>query len=285
MNIEHTLIQAALGLYVAALVLYVAGFAFGSDGPKKLASAAAWGGLAAQAGMLGIRWSHAGRVPLVSMYEYLNAFAAMVVLCYLVFARRQKGWGQGAQALGAIALLIALCLLGYGVRLPATMKQAEPLMPVLRSYWLVIHVSMAVIGYGAAALASALACLFFVRTKWGAESEWLRSRLPTASTIDQGVYRSVRFAFPFLALLNITGAVWAYYAWGRYWGWDPKETWSLITWLVYVFYFHARLRANWRPPKLNAVVLIGLATILFTFLGVNQLAAFSESLHSYASGG
>ena len=110
-------------------------------------------------------------------------------------------------------------------------------------------------------------------------------RLPSSGVLDQATYRTVRFAFPFLTLLNITGAVWAYYAWGRYWGWDPKETWSLIMLLVYVFYLHARLQAEWRPARLNAVVLIGLATILFTFLGVNQLAAFSESLHSYAAAG
>ncbi len=285
MQLEHTLTQAAIGLYLAALLLYVAGFINGSERMQKVATAAAWIGLLSQAVMLGLRWSRAGHVPLVSMYEYLNAFAAMVALCYLVFERKQKGWGAGAQALGAIAMLLAVGLLGYGLRLPATMKQAEPLMPVLRSYWLVFHVSMAVIGYGAAALASALACLFFLRTKWGGERTWLHSRLPSPVILDQAVYRSVRFAFPFLTLLNITGAVWAYYAWGRYWGWDPKETWSLITWLVYVFYLHARLRAEWQPPKLNAVVLVGLATILFTFLGVNQLAAFSESLHSYAAGG
>ncbi len=285
MQFEQTLTHAAIGLYLAALVLFVAGFVSGSERVRKVAAAAAWAGVLSQAVMLGMRWSRAGHVPLVSMYEYLNAFAAMVALSYLVFERRQKGWGAGAQALGAIAMLIAVGLLGYGVRLPATMKQAEPLMPVLRSYWLVFHVSMAVIGYGAAALASALACLFFLRTKWGGERTWLHSRLPSPVTLDQAVYRSVRFAFPFLTLLNITGAVWAYYAWGRYWGWDPKETWSLITWLVYVFYLHARLRAEWKPPKLNAIVLVGLATILFTFLGVNQLAAFSESLHSYAAGG
>ena len=285
MHIEQPLIQAAIGLYLAAFCLYVVSFVTGAGLLKKLASAAAWGGLAAQAIMLGLRWSRAGHVPLVSMYEYVVAFAAMVVLCYLVFERRQKGWASGTQALGGIAMVIGVCLLGYGMRLPSWLKETEPLMPVLRSYWLVFHVSMAVIGYGAAALASALACLFFIRLKWGEEGGWLAVRLPSSGVLDQATYRTVRFAFPFLTLLNITGAVWAYYAWGRYWGWDPKETWSLIMLLVYVFYLHARLQAEWRPARLNAVVLIGLATILFTFLGVNQLAAFSESLHSYAAAG
>jgi cytochrome c-type biogenesis protein CcsB len=285
MHIEQTLTHAAIGLYLAALALYVVSFLLGAARVGRTATAAAWLGFVCQAVTLGLRWSRAGHMPLVSMYEYLIAFAAMVVLCYLVFERRQKDWGQGAWALGAIAMVISVALMGYGLRLPGHMKETEPLMPVLRSYWLVFHVSMAVVGYGAAALASALASLFFLRTKWGEEGSWLHSRLPSPTTLDQATYRSVRFAFPFLMMLNVTGAVWAYYAWGRYWGWDPKETWSLITWLVYVFYLHARLRANWPPAKLNAIVLIGLATVLFTFLGVNQLAAFSESLHSYAAAG
>lgn len=285
MHIEQTLTHAAIGLYLAALALYLVSFLLGSDRMGKGATGAVWLGLVCQAIMLGLRWSRAGHMPLVSMYEYLNAFAAMIALCYLVFERRQRSWGAGARALGAITMAIAICLLGYGLRLPAPMKETEPLMPVLRSYWLVFHVSMAVIGYGAAALASALAVLFFLRAKWGGENTWLHSRLPSPATLDQAVYRSVRFAFPFLTLLNITGAVWAYYAWGRYWGWDPKETWSLITWLVYVFYLHARVRGGWSASQLNTVVLVGLATIMFTFLGVNQLASFSESLHSYASAG
>jgi cytochrome c-type biogenesis protein CcsB len=164
------------------------------------------------------------------------------------------------------------------------MKQAEELMPVLRSNWLIFHVSTAVVGYGAAGLASALACLYFVSRR-AANVRWLRERIPPEAALDRAVYRAIRFAFPFLTLLNVTGAVWAYNAWGRYWGWDPKETWALITWLIYAFYLHARLRPDWRPPRTNAVVLVGIIAILFTFLGVNQLAAFSSSLHSYASGG
>jgi cytochrome c-type biogenesis protein CcsB len=285
MHVEQTLTHAAIGLYLAALALYVVSFFLGAARIGRAATAGAWLGFICQAVVLGLRWSRAGHMPLVSMYEYLTAFAAMVVVCYLVFERKQRGWGTGAQALGVVAMVISVALLGYALRLPAPMKETEPLMPVLRSYWLVFHVSMAVVGYGAAALASAVACLFFLRAKWGEEGSWLHGRLPSLATLDQATYRSVRFAFPFLTMLNVTGAVWAYYAWGRYWGWDPKETWSLITWLIYVFYFHARLHADWHPRRLNSVVLIGLAAILFTFLGVNQLAAFSESLHSYAPAG
>jgi cytochrome c-type biogenesis protein CcsB len=233
--------------------------------------------------MLVARGIGARHVPLVSMYEYLVAFSWMVALSYLVFEFRSPRPREGAHAVAPPALLLALGLIAYASTLPLSMKQAEELMPVLRSDWLIFHVSTAVVAYGAAGLASALACLYFISQQAG-DSGWLRARLPPAAALDRSVYRAVRFAFPFLTLVNVTGAVWAYNAWGRYWGWDPKETWALITWLIYAFYLHARLRAEWRPQRTNAVVLVGIIAILFTFLGVNQLAAFSSSLHSYASG-
>jgi ABC-type transport system involved in cytochrome c biogenesis permease subunit len=217
--------------------------------------------------MMVLRGVSAQHVPVVTMYEYLSAFGWMVALAYLVFQWRYGKATEGVQAAGAPALLLAVALLGYASTLPAQMKQTENLMPVLKSDWLIFHVSVAIIRHSA-----------------GASSPWLAQRLPSAQVLDQAVYRSVRFAFPFLTLVNVTGAVWAYNAWGRYWGWDPKETWSLITWLIYAFYLHARLRAGWRAPQTNAVVVVGIAAILFTFLGVNKLGAFSSSMHSYASG-
>ena len=315
---EELLVQAALGLYLAAFLGYVLGLAIGWRKAGKAATALAWLGLVAQSVMLVMRGLSARHVPLVSMYEYLTAFSWMVVLAYLVFqvwagrgpalpadrgvqaatspeATATAAGGLAAAAVPALALAVGL--LAYASSLPSHLKQAESLMPVLRSDWLIFHVSVAVIGYAAAALASALACLYFVSyygLRAGPQrgsptnsrsSRWIRDRLPAAPLLDEYVYRVVRFAFPFLTLVNVTGAIWAYNAWGRYWGWDPKETWSLITWLIYVFYLHARLRAGWRAPQTNAVVVVGIGAILFTFLGVNQLAAFSDSLHSYAPGG
>ena len=283
-RLEGMLFQAALGLYLLALFGYLLRFAARSERLGQAATLIAWVGVAAQSAMLVARGISARHVPVVTMYEYLSAFAWMVALAYLVFQWRYGKITEGVQAAGAPALLLAVALLGYASTLPAQMKQAENLMPVLKSDWLIFHVSVAIVGYGAAGLASALALLFFIAHKAGPGAKWLKDRLPSAQALDQAVYRSVRFAFPFLTLVNVTGAVWAYNAWGRYWGWDPKETWSLITWLIYAFYLHARLRAGWRPPQTNAVVVAGIAAILFTFLGVNQLAAFSSSLHSYASG-
>src|SRR5574340_92519 len=282
---EGLLFQAAMVLYLAALLGYLLRLTTRATKAASVATLLGWLGVAAQTAIFVMRGTEARHVPLVTMYEYLSAFAWMVALAYLVFQWRAGKDADTVQAAGAPALLLAVALLGYASTLPAQMKQSEELMPVLKSDWLILHVSVAVIGYGAAGLASALSLLFFISHRLGPISPWVRERVPSPQALDQAVYRAVRFAFPFLTLVNVTGAVWAYSAWARYWGWDPKETWSLTTWLIYAFYLHARQRAGWRPPQTNGVVVVGIAAILFTFLGVNQLAAFSNSLHSYASGG
>jgi cytochrome c-type biogenesis protein CcsB len=259
----------------------------------------------------------AGRVPYVSMYEYLMAFAWALAAIYLIFERRFSSARADLRPAGSLAMLLALGLLGYGTSLSPELKKAETLMPVLKSNWLIFHVFTAVIGYGAAGVATAFAVLFLARTYldslerrfprfpvWskGVDSTMLFltifftggvgylvllllhraiRRLPPTLDLDQVAYRCIVFAFPFLALLNITGAIWAYDAWGRFWGWDPKETWSLITWLVYAFYLHARLRSGWRGARANWVAVIGFAVVMFTFVGVNTLALFSDSVHSY----
>jgi cytochrome c-type biogenesis protein CcsB len=285
MQAEDTLFELAFGLYLVAVIAYLVRFVTRRRAAGQVATATAWAGLLLHTAMLVLRGISARHVPLVTFYEYLNAFAWMVVLAYLVFEWRSAKAIEGAEAVGGPALMLAMALLAYASTLPHTMKQTEALMPVLRSNWLIFHVSTAVVAYGAAGLASALAVLYMINHWLGPTTPWLRERLPSPARLDRGVYQAVRFAFPFLTLLNVTGAVWAYNAWGRYWGWDPKETWALITWLIYAFYLHARLRPEWRPPRTNMIVVVGLVAVLFTFLGVNQLAAFASSMHSYASGG
>jgi len=279
---EAAVVLIAFGLYLFGAAMYVVFAASQARRVGQLATAIGWLAVAANTGALVLRGIIAGRVPYVTMYEYLTAFAWAVGLIYLGLELRYGRARADIRPAGSLALLLAAGLLGYAAHLPEQWKQAESLMPVLRSNWLIFHVFTAIIGYGAAGVATAASVLYLLRHRWPGDS-WLR-RLPAPEALDQAAYRCIAFAFPFLALVNITGAIWAYDAWGRYWGWDPKETWSLITWLVYAFYLHARVRAGWRGPRANWIVLVGFATIMFTFVGVNQLPAFSKSLHSYASG-
>jgi len=279
---EATFIKLTFGLYLAAALIYVAYTASRWERAGQLATLVAWLGVAANTAALVARGVAAGRVPYVTMYEYLMAFAWALAAIYLIFEWRFSSARSDLRPAGSLAMLLALGLLGYGSSLSPELKQAETLMPVLKSNWLIFHVFTAIVGYGAAGVATALAVLYLVRSRWPGEDSWLR-RLPSPADLDQAVYRGIAFAFPFLALVNITGAIWAYDAWGRYWGWDPKETWSLITWLVYAFYLHARLRSGWRGTKVNIVAIVGFATVMFTFIGVSLLATFSQSMHSYVA--
>lgn len=278
---EATFFKLCFGLYLAGALGYVLYAASRWERVGQLSTALAWLGLGANSAVLVARGIVAGRVPYVTMYEYLTAFAWAVAAIYLVLEWRYASARADLRPGGALALFIAVGLLGYASSLSPELKQAETLMPVLKSNWLIFHVFTAVIGYGAAGVATALAVVYLARNRWPGEKSWLR-RLPSPPDLDQAVYRCIAFAFPFLALVNITGAIWAYDAWGRYWGWDPKETWSLITLLVYAFYLHARLRAGWRGVKVNVIAIVGFAVIMFTFIGVSFLAIFSESVHSYA---
>jgi len=275
---ESILVKYTFGLYLGAAMIYVIYAASRSERVGQFATVVAWLGLAANTGALAARGVAAGRVPYVTQYEYLTAFAWAVAAIYLLFEWRFSSARADLRPAGSLALLLAVGLLGYGSTFS---RQVEALMPLLRSNWLIFHIFTAVIGYGAAGVATALAVLYLARSIWPGEESWL-GRLPAPNDLDQAAYRCIAFAFPFLALVNITGAIWAYDAWGRYWGWDPKETWSLITWLMYAFYLHARLRSGWRGAKANVLALIGFAAVMFTFIGVDHLPTSSYSVHTYA---
>ena len=162
---------------------------------------------------------------------------------------------------------------------------AGPLVPALHSYWLVIHVLGAIIAGSAFLVGAAASVLFLVKSRAEANTPvedrsgflW---RIPSSAAIDQVAYRVHAFAFPiwtFAAL--IAGPIWAQYAWGRYWGWDPKEVWAFITWVVYAGYLHARATAGWKGKAAAILALVGFATFVFNFVGVNL---FVGGLHSYA---
>jgi cytochrome c-type biogenesis protein CcsB len=167
--------------------------------------------------------------------------------------------------------------------------KAGPLVPALRSYWLVIHVSAAAISTGIFLVSAVATVLFLIRSRWEAAVAaghqptrfplTLGWRLPGASALDSMAYRTVAFGFPLYTFAVIAGAIWAEAAWGRYWGWDPKETWAFVVWVVYAAYLHARSTAGWRGVKAARVNLLGFSAIIFNFFVVNIVIS---GLHSYA---
>jgi cytochrome c-type biogenesis protein CcsB len=219
----------------------------------------------------------AERVPWGNMFEFATTGAAVAMVVYLLLVRLYSVQWLGVVVLGFVVVVLGLSMLVY--------VDAGPLVPALHSYWLVLHVAAAMIA-GAAFVVGAGASVFFLlkeraerTTEEGRRTGYLW-RLPPSASIDRLAYRVHAFAFPvwtFAAL--IAGPIWAEYAWGRYWGWDPKEVWAFITWVVYASYLHARATAGWRGRSAAVLALVGFTTFVFNFVGINLLAS---GLHSYS---
>ena len=217
------------------------------------------------------------RVPWGNMYEFSVAGSFGVTAIYLVLLRRYSLRWLGVFVTGfAVVVLMLAVLLLY--------VPAGPLVPALQSYWLVIHVVAAVIASGAFAVGAMTSALYLVKARAERRSDapttGYVARLPGAAVLDRVAYRVHAFGFPvwtFAAL--VAGPIWAEYAWGRYWGWDPKEVWAFITWVVYAAYLHARATAGWRGRGAAVIALVGFGTVLFNFVGINL---FGSGLHSYS---
>jgi cytochrome c-type biogenesis protein CcsB len=220
-----------------------------------------------------LRGLAAERVPWANMYEFAITGSFLVAVAFVLLSRRYD--------LRALALWVTgLLLLTLGLAVTVLYVPAGPLVPALRSPWLVIHVAAATLAAAMFTIAMVASSLYLVRDvadRRGASGRFV-SRLPSAAALDRVAYRVTAFGFPVWTFAVIAGAIWAEYAWGRYWGWDPKETWSLITWIVYAAYLHARTTVGWRGRRAAIISLVAYATLLFNFFGVN--IAF-VGLHSY----
>jgi cytochrome c-type biogenesis protein CcsB len=216
----------------------------------------------------------ADRVPWGNMYEFVSAITFAAVTVYLVMLWRYRVSWLGPFLM--VAVVIAL-----GIATIWLYNDPGPLRPALHSYWIAIHVTAAVTATGTFAVAGVATVLYLVKTSVSARAGGILARVPGTAALDTLAHRTIMFAFPIWTFAIIAGAIWADSAWGRYWGWDPKETWSFITWVGYACYLHARATAGWRGRKAAIVSLIAFACLLFNFFGINYLVS---GLHSYAGG-
>jgi cytochrome c-type biogenesis protein CcsB len=184
-------------------------------------------------------------------------------------------WRYRNRIIGLIGSLLAVSALAYASLKP---DQIQPLIPALKSNWLIAHVFTCFIGYASFAIAFGISLLYLLRRIGGSA---ILERLPSDSLMDELTHQLVMFGFLFLSAGIISGAVWANSAWGRYWGWDPKETWSLVTWFVYATLLHARFMRGWRGNRIAILSITGFLAVLFTYFGVNYL----PGLHSYGAMG
>jgi cytochrome c-type biogenesis protein CcsB len=227
-------------------------------------------GAALQAACLITRALATGRFPLGNMYEFISAVCLAGVIGWLVLS-----FTRPVRHLGAFVMPAVLMLLGIAGSLVYT--DAAPLMPALNSYWIKIHVPAAVTATGLFLVGFVFAALFLARSR--ADSRGTASRLPDAATLERLSFRFHAIAFPVWTVSIVLGAIWAEAAWSRYWGWDPKETWAFVSWVIYAAYLHARATAGWRGQRAAVVAIVGWATMLFNLFAVNLV--FS-GLHSYA---
>lgn len=270
LNIENVLFTATMAAYLIAMVLYFLFLVLKKEKFAKIAGIIIGAGFLLHTAALVIRGIGAGRLPLTNQYEFATSFAWGISLCFLVFA-----WKYKFQALGAFVTPVIFILIGYAAM---QSKEVRDLMPALRSNWLGIHVSCAIISYGSFGESFAVSLMYLMRQKMQGHSFW-ETHVPEEKKLDLISYRAVALGFLFLTFVIVTGAIWAERAWGSYWSWDPKETWSLITWIIYAIYLHLRLSKGWKGKAAAVFAVIGFVCVIFTYIGVNT---FIPSIHSYA---
>jgi len=268
-------------VYGFAAFLYVASWIFKKPEPGRLGTWVVCAGLTGNFTGIAMRWIESyklgyGHAPLSNLYESLVFFAGTIAAVYLVIEKKYQN-----RIIGAFSMPFPFLAMAYASLSPNISDRIQPLLPALKSNWLIAHVVACFIGYAAFAIAFGLSIMYLIKDRDSEGKSLLLERFPKTGVLDELNHQMVMFGFLFLTVGIITGAVWANSAWGRYWGWDPKETWSLITWFIYATLLHARLTRGWHGRRLAYLSVAGFAAVLFTYFGVNLL----PGLHSYGAMG
>jgi len=265
-------------VYFGAFFFYLLMMVMGKDFFGKIATGICITGLAGHVFAVVLRWIESyrlgiGHAPFSNLYESLIFFSFTVMLLYLIVEWRTKN-----RTLGVFVTPLASLAMAYASFSPNISSRIQPLVPALKSNWLITHVITCFFGYAAFGLSFAISIMYLLKRLDRSPKKGLFLKLiPGSGILDDLNYQMVVIGFLMLTLGIITGSVWAHSAWGTYWSWDPKETWSLITWLIYAAVLHSRLVRGWRGKKIAILCMVGFFCVLFTYFGVNYLAG----LHSY----
>jgi cytochrome c-type biogenesis protein CcsB len=267
---EFILFCAGAAVYLLSAIAFIVAFITPND---KISGAGVWLGIAGVTlnGLsLIARWITSGHPPLTGIYETLSllSFFMGLVLIFMIKKKWVKPEVLGISILPLIMVFILVALINY--------SEAGALAVSLRSIWLFIHVPIAIFSYALFGVAAVCGVLYLLKNRRHGEESKTESP-HDLKVIDNVVYRSVAGGFILLTIAIVTGAIWAESAWGSYWSWDPKETWSLITWFVYAIFLHTRLVKGWRGKKAAVIAIIGFVAVIFTYFGVNLIGG----LHSY----
>ncbi|MCK8604315.1 c-type cytochrome biogenesis protein CcsB [Desulfoferrobacter suflitae] len=268
--------------YLVCAIFYLSGVIF-RHRPLLIAGGfAGLGTLLIQTAGILLRWKESydlgyGHAPLSNLYESLVFAAWAIMLIYLIFEYKTK-----QHAMGVFPSIFSFLAMAYASFSTQIDSKIQPLVPALKSNWLIAHVVACFLGYAAFAVAAGVSVLYLARKASPANPhpKGMLALIPESRQLDEFNYQLILFGFLWLSLGIITGSVWANSAWGSYWSWDPKETWSLITWLIYAALLHSRSVQGWRGRKVAWLSLVGFVCVLFTYFGVNFLLS---GLHSYAT--
>lgn len=259
------LFELALTFYFAATIISITELFKGSKVTARIMVLLAAVGFAVHTVDIIYRYVTAGHIPITNPHEATSFFSWCIVLIFFILQFRYK-----INLLASFIMPIVFVLMLTSSMLP---REIKPLSPMLHSYWLGIHTVFAFLGNAAFALAFGIGSMYLVQEHYVKSKRLgdLFERLPSLQTLDEINYRLITFGFPLFTLAIITGALWAESAWGSYWNWDPRETWSLVTWFIYAIILHARLVAGWRGKRAALLSIIGFLTILIAFFGIKLL--------------
>ncbi len=264
-------------VYALASILYIGAWTFKKEILAKLGFFVLLAGFFGNTAGIILRWIESyqmgyGHAPFSNMYESLVFFSWTISILYICIELKYKERIIGVFATPLMFLAIAYASLSTGIG-----EEIRPLIPALKSNWLIAHVITCFLGYAGFAVGFGFSIMYLIKPE-GNGSKGILNRLPSLDLIDEVTYQMVMFGFLFLTIGIITGSVWANSAWGTYWQWDPKETWSLITWFIYAILLHLRMMRGWYGKRIAWVSILGFLAVLFTYFGVNLL----PGLHSYA---
>ena len=270
LQVENVLFTIVMLLYFAAMILYFIFIAVQKEMISRIAIIIQGVGFVLHTAALICRGIGAGRLPMTNQYEFATSFAWGICLVSLIFILKFH-----FPVLGTFASPVMFLIIGYAAM---QSKDVHELMPALKSNWLGFHVSTAIIAYGSFGVSFVLALIFLLREKIS-KGGFLDRHIPDKEKLDLISYRSIALGLLFLTFTIITGAIWAERSCGSYWSWDPKETLSLITWIVYAIYLHLRIRKGYEGKAAAIFAAIGFVCVMFTYIGVNT---FLPGIHSYA---
>ena len=262
MTLEIVLMWIALTFYVAATVMFVFGVTFSKEVLTRRAVFVSAAGLIPQVVALGVRWARLGHGPYIGYYEVANALTLCTVVLFVIAALRN----ERLNATGMGIMPVAVLLLGAAM---LASKADFPITAGLASYWLFIHVAFANLGFAAFVASFGLAVVYVIRER-SKSGKWAKrlEKLPVQSALDDLTGRFVLAGFLLWGIMIASGAIWANESWGRYWSWDPIETWSLVVWLIYAVYLHLRFTLRWRGVRLAWFAIASMPIALFCLVGI-----------------